>query len=350
MVHVVSLLPAFTDAQGVSFKCLKCADNQCNTRECPYLTYVTTSNSPYRSFSLDNNQLRAHMQHQRQRISTRSAPHAPDRPEPEPEPQAQTRAQTLRSHSTSTQMPVLYVTLHRASDLAASDFSFTGGKSDPYVLVEVERQQEKSACIKSNLNPVWSPAERFRFEVEDVNRAVLGVKVFDYDALNQDDLLGSLVVPLSRFANMMDQSFIEVFTLDVPAEFAKQNRSSTIELEISLKSQDDGDVTFVIWENETWSIGSGWSAADSKDRQQWSTQDESKTSAHFNDVAPPIPPHLEGGGWEYCAKKGDSNGWVYATSWAGPWSSTKSRLHFVRRRLWENHCVAVDSKAEQQAF
>uniref|UniRef100_K3WHW5 C2 domain-containing protein n=1 Tax=Globisporangium ultimum (strain ATCC 200006 / CBS 805.95 / DAOM BR144) TaxID=431595 RepID=K3WHW5_GLOUD len=213
-------------------------------------------------------------------------------------------------------MPVLYVKLHRATDLAASDFSFMGGKSDPYVLVEVERQQEKSACIKSNLNPVWSPAERFRFDIEDVNRAVLGVKVFDYDALNQDDLLGSLVIPLSRFANMMDQSFLEVFALDVPAEFAKQDRPSTIELEICLKNEDDGDTTLTIWENETWSIGSGWSAADSKDRQQWSTHDESKSSAHFNDVAPLVPSHLEGGGWEYCAKKGDMNGWVYATSWA----------------------------------
>jgi hypothetical protein len=245
-------------------------------------------------------------------------------------------------------MPVLFLTLHRAADLAASDFSFTGGKSDPYVIVDVERQQRKSAIMKNNLNPVWSPGERFHFDVEDVNRAIVSVKVFDYDALNQDDLLGALVLPLSLFANMMGQSFTEVFNLDVPAEFKKQNRRSTIELEICLKPHDDGEKTLAMWENETWALGKGWTACDSKERQQWSSEDESKSSAHFVEIAPPVPTNLEGSGWEYCAKKGDTHGWVYATSFGGPWSATKSRLHFVRRRLWENHCTPVAQGPDMQ--
>lgn len=235
-------------------------------------------------------------------------------------------------------MPLLTISLHRASDLPASDFSFGGGKSDPYVTVDVERQTRKSACVKKNLNPVWSPAERFVFEIEDAARAIVSIKVFDYDALNKDDLLGALVLPVSRFTNMMGQTFTEVFTLDVAAEFAKQNRRSTIELEICLRAQDDGEKTLTLWENETWAVGKGWSACDTKDRQQWSSEDGTKSSAHFADIAPPVRGHLQGGGWEYCVKKGDTHGWLYATTFSGPWSATKSRLSFVRRRLWENHC------------
>lgn len=235
-------------------------------------------------------------------------------------------------------MPVLYVTVRRASDLAASDFSFRGGKSDPYVLIDVDRQQRKSSCIKSELNPVWTPPERFHFDVDDVSRAIVHVKVFDYDALNQDDLLGAVVLPLAKFANMMGQSFVEVFALDVPAEFAKQKRRSTVELELCLKAQDDGERTLTMWENESWAVGKGWGPCDTKERQQWSSDDGAQTSAQFSDIAPPVPANLTGGGWEYCAQRGDAHGWVYAPSWSGPWSATKSRLSFVRRRQWENHC------------
>lgn len=245
-------------------------------------------------------------------------------------------------------MPVLFVSVRRATDLAASDFSFRGAKSDPYVTVTVGGQEHKTDCIKNELNPVWRPPEQYRFDVDDLNHAILGVKVFDYDALNRDDLLGALVVPLSRFAHLTNQSFIEVFSLDVPAEFAKQDRRSTIELELCLKTADDGAQTLSLWENETWSIGKGWLACDASDRQQWSSEDDTRSSAHFNTVAPAVPPHLEGGGWEYSAQRGDAHGWVYAPSFSGPWTATKGRMSFVRRRLWENHCTPVLQDAGKQ--
>lgn len=245
-------------------------------------------------------------------------------------------------------MPVLFVSLRRATDLAASDFSFRGAKSDPYVMFSVGRQERKSPCIKSNLNPVWNPPERYCFDVDDVSRAILGIKVFDYDALNRDDLLGALVLPLARFAPLAGQSFIEVFPLDVPSEFAKQNRRSTIELELCLKAQDDGAKTLSLWENETWSVGKGWVACDTSDRQQWSSEDDARSSAHFSEIAPPVPPHLESGGWEYCVQRGDAHGWVYASTFSGPWTAASSRLSFVRRRLWENHCKPVPKDDAKQ--
>ncbi|KAG6619404.1 putative C2 domain-containing protein [Phytophthora cinnamomi] len=136
-------------------------------------------------------------------------------------------------------MPFLHVTLRSAADLPSSDFSLVGGKSDPYVVFKLNGAKHRSACLKNTLNPVWDPPERFVFEVPDAASAVLNVEVFDHDSLNPDDLLGTLVVPVAKFADEMDVATLENYPLSVASEFDGQKRSSTLQLELCLKRVDD---------------------------------------------------------------------------------------------------------------
>lgn len=231
-------------------------------------------------------------------------------------------------------MPFLSVKITRAADLAASDFSFAGGKSDPYVILDLGRQSHRTRCIKNELNPVWDPPERCVFEVDDPQRAVLKARVYDLDAFNPDDLLGELVIPVAKFD--MDVPMLENYALSVPAEFNSQKVSSTLQLEICLTRFDDDEKVFYVWEHESWTPGRGWNPTSNADRKQFSSYDEKTTSATFNEVAPRIPQHMEASGWEYTSKQGDANGWQYARTFAGPWSASKPPLSLVRRRLWEN--------------
>ncbi|KAF4325493.1 hypothetical protein BBO99_00000302 [Phytophthora kernoviae] len=178
-------------------------------------------------------------------------------------------------------MPFLHVTLHSAADLPSSDFSIVGGKSDPYVIFKLGSTKHRSPCIKNNLNPVWSPPEEYVFEVPDAASAVLNVEVYDLDTLNPDDLLATLVVPVAKFADEMDVSTLENYPLSVDSEFSSQKRHSTLHLEVCLKQMDDQEKRLFVWENESWSMGSGWKPTNTKERHQWSSYDDSATSKTF---------------------------------------------------------------------
>lgn len=235
-------------------------------------------------------------------------------------------------------MPTLVVTLLKATDLPASDLEAAGGKSDPYVRFSLGGVTYKSTCHKNTLNPEWNPAQRYEFDVVHVRKDVLEIKVYDQDTWNRDDLLGTVAVPVSRFESQSDRIVTETLELDQPDEFAKQNRHSTITLEFNLKLNENGERTLRIWENEHYSPTQGWKPCDSDERQQWSTFDESRTSSQFEEVAPDVPPNLEGKGWGYSTQRGDSQGWEYSSSWTGTWSTTPGTLSFCRRRMWENVC------------
>lgn len=244
-------------------------------------------------------------------------------------------------------MPLLQVTVVRGSDLPASDFSFDGGKSDPYVVVECGGAQRKTTVVKNDLNPVWQPAERFDFDVADPNSAILRVEVFDHDRFNKDDLLGSIVLPVSRFAGgAMGTTVIENFPLEVVPDYAGQQCNATLQLVISLLGEGEGEIILRIWENEVWTPLKDWHVSDST-REQWSSYDESRSSSRFDGVAPPAPEGLVSSGWSFNAQKGDANGWLYAKSFAGPWTSKKSMFSLVRRRMWENVCRKDEASDKQ---
>lgn len=234
-------------------------------------------------------------------------------------------------------MPELHVTLIKATDLAAADSGFHGRSSDPYVTLQVGDECVRSSTFKNQLNPVWRPAERFEFEIYDIDAENLHIQVVDHDTMNSDDLIGSLSLPVARFMKHANNPVVETFPLIIPDELEHQHTDSTIELEVCLKVEDDGQKTLHIWENELWQGGS-WVPANNHERRHWSTFDQKVSSNTFEDVAPEVPDGLEGQGWAYSTRKGDEHGWMYASSFTGPWSSSKGSSAYARRRLWQNNC------------
>ncbi|ETL28759.1 hypothetical protein L916_17944, partial [Phytophthora nicotianae] len=46
------------------------------------------------------------------------------------------------------------------------------------------------SCIMNDLNPQWSPPEKFEFEVDEWENQFLITQVYDYNRLSKDDLIG----------------------------------------------------------------------------------------------------------------------------------------------------------------
>lgn len=248
----------------------------------------------------------------------------------------------------------LEVTLVKAQDLPASDFGFMGfgGKSDPYVTFKVDEVLETSTTVASSLNPVWSPHEVFRFTVDRPKAKCLDIKVYDRDRFNQDDLIGTAYITLAPFLDVT-QSEVLAYKLEVPAEFTKQHRKSVVFLEIKLtKSNERVQKTLELWENQRYHIIRKWTydtfINGSTERRRWSSVENNNVSADsFEQVAPTCPPHLQADGWTLDVSQGDSEGWVYATTFAGPWERDAYTLATVRRRKWINHCALPDSSNNQ---
>lgn len=70
---------------------------------------------------------------------------------------------------------ILIVKLIEALDLKAMDYQ---GSSDPYCILEVEGQSEKSKVCTNTLNPTYN--ENFEFRIERGNE-VLKISVWDLD-------------------------------------------------------------------------------------------------------------------------------------------------------------------------
>ncbi|KAF0700769.1 Aste57867_8722 [Aphanomyces stellatus] len=141
----------------------------------------------------------------------------------------------------------LKVHLHKASDLAAADFSLLGrGKSDPYVIFSVAEQRFKSATIVKTLDPVWQDTPVFEFDLtqDDLYTQVLDIQVFDSDfGLTADDLIGTLSIPLAQFDDPRDIR-MRPYPLAVPDAYRKQNVHSQLYLTIEMddKPLDVGDM------------------------------------------------------------------------------------------------------------
>ena len=103
-------------------------------------------------------------------------------------------------------MGVLTVLLERAENLKDTDM-LGGGKSDPYVLLEVEQDnliidkdfgEKRSTVKKDDLNPVYN--ETFTWELPTLNNMKLWVKVMDEDnrKFMDDDFLGKDFLNLEK--------------------------------------------------------------------------------------------------------------------------------------------------------
>jgi Ca2+-dependent lipid-binding protein len=91
----------------------------------------------------------------------------------------------------------LYVRVLDAYDLPAMDIN---GKSDPYVTLRLRHRAERrqrTRIIKRSLAPTWN--EDFRFPIRSLSTDILGLKLYDYDAIGRDDKIGSAELPVAGF-------------------------------------------------------------------------------------------------------------------------------------------------------
>ncbi|CAH0480906.1 unnamed protein product [Peronospora belbahrii] len=245
-------------------------------------------------------------------------------------------------------MPQLIVTLLRANNLPVADTFIQGSASDPFVTFQIDDEYVRSSCVSGTLNPVWQPAETFEFEVPYTSRNSerhLVIQVVDNDSFKTDELIGVLSLPLSIFEARPNEAVVETYDLQVPESFNPQESKSsdemkqktTIQLDICYEKETDGQKTLYVWENEDYRDGK-WTPSHNNERRHWSSFDLQTSSDNFEHVAPQIPQGLEGAGWAYSTKKGDEHGWVYASTYTGPWASMSSTGCYARRRLWQNNC------------
>lgn len=68
------------------------------------------------------------------------------------------------------------------------------GKADPYCVLFLERQKEKTRTIKKNQNPKWDAD--FEFYVSDPE-AALEVTMFDWNRIFSDSFLGKVSIPIA---------------------------------------------------------------------------------------------------------------------------------------------------------
>ena len=94
----------------------------------------------------------------------------------------------------------------RGYHLAEMDSALFGGGSDPYMVLSADPHQIlmgkklRTSAITHELNPVWKDTIEFRLATNDIEglsqNAHLFLSVWDYDVTNEDDLIGTLTIPL----------------------------------------------------------------------------------------------------------------------------------------------------------
>lgn len=89
----------------------------------------------------------------------------------------------------------LTVKVFGATGLAAADI---GGKSDPFVVLELINSRLQTQTIQKTLSPNWDKI--FTFNVKDIT-SVLEITVFDEDRDHKVEFLGKVVIPLLRIRN-----------------------------------------------------------------------------------------------------------------------------------------------------
>ncbi|KAJ1482240.1 C2 domain-containing protein [Baffinella frigidus] len=95
----------------------------------------------------------------------------------------------------------LSIFVHSGRDLPKMD---RFGKSDPYVVVEVDGQKRTTKTMKKTLNPVWK--EQFDIRVADSVTSVVTFTCFDWDFADDHDFMGIVEVKIEALLDRdMDQ-------------------------------------------------------------------------------------------------------------------------------------------------
>jgi len=93
----------------------------------------------------------------------------------------------------------LLVNVVEAKNLARKDIL---SKSDPYVVLSIHHKHDftlfgseyKSSVITNNQNPVWN--QSFTLDIKNPDTDLLRIRVYDYDHLSFDDLIGTVDIPV----------------------------------------------------------------------------------------------------------------------------------------------------------
>lgn len=109
---------------------------------------------------------------------------------------------------------VLRVLVRRASGLRGADRG--GTSSDPYVVVKIGSQEQRTRTIVRDLNPVWAQTLEFRgSSLTDLLGQNLSLSVKDHDEISRDDHLGNLVLPLRH---QLEYADTKELSLDLPTQ------------------------------------------------------------------------------------------------------------------------------------
>ncbi|RMX57790.1 hypothetical protein pdam_00006779 [Pocillopora damicornis] len=123
---------------------------------------------------------------------------------------------------------MLKVVVNNASNLPNVDkFS---GKSDPYVIVSFQGQEQRTDVIKDNLNPEWNKEFEYDLNGKELSaQETLLFKVKDWEKITANRLLGSATVPLNNLVRSKSKSVdTEVNLVD------GEQRATPAKLKISL--------------------------------------------------------------------------------------------------------------------
>ncbi|ETW00256.1 hypothetical protein H310_07643 [Aphanomyces invadans] len=244
----------------------------------------------------------------------------------------------------STESRLFRVQATKCVDLVVADSVFMGGKSDPYVVFKVGDVKFRSTQIWGDLNPVWNDeVHEFTLTEGAMYTKSLEILVYDADKLGDDELIGSVKLPLMRFEQKLPSGTEEEFDLEIPPEFQAQGHSSKIYLKFELLTEEmeKASKEQLLWENERLAKGK-WDKANltAGERKGWSVG--ARSGVDRAAMQPKIPKGMETKlGWSLDLDHGGEDGWYYAKSFDGPWVNKPNGSSEVRRRMWMQRCTAI---------
>jgi len=125
----------------------------------------------------------------------------------------------------------IQVTVVEARGLPKSDHM--SHKSDPYCVLFLERQKEKTRTVKKTLNPKWQAD--FEFYVSEPN-ACLEVSVFDWNRIFADELLGKASVQVSTLKDgATEDKWFPMTGKEAKKEKGKEGAAGEIRLILTYK-------------------------------------------------------------------------------------------------------------------
>ncbi|CAI5705106.1 hypothetical protein KXD40_008664 [Peronospora effusa] len=138
------------------------------------------------------------------------------------------------------------VVLFKCHDLVAIT-NEVGGKSSASVVFTLDGVSKKSSCVKSSLDPHWSPPEKFEFKVDEWENQFMIAQVFDYSQQSKGELIGSAVIPLTLYAGNRNCEVCS-YPLVLPDEVGGLGSpKSDMFLQISLLAADGSPVEEFYW-------------------------------------------------------------------------------------------------------